>query len=75
MVQEGKAPQPDVLPQPAKTEARKDKVHQSWGYRGLNTFAVTLTREDQPDEQVSLLMERRGLFRWKLAGIDLNQPG
>jgi len=74
MVQEGRAPKPDVSPQPAKAEPRHDKVHQSWGYRGLNTFAVTLTREDQPDEQVSLLMERRNLFGWKLAGIDLSAP-
>ena len=74
MVQEGRAPKPDVSPQSDKAEPRQDKVHQSWGYRGLNTFAVTLTREDQPDEQVSLLMQRRGLFRWKLAGIDLSQP-
>ena len=74
MVQEGRAPKPDVVPQPARAEPRRDKVHQSWGYRGLNTFAVTLTREDQPDEQVSLLMQRQGLFGWKLAGIDLSAP-
>ena len=36
--------------------------------------AVTLTRDDQPDEQVSLLMKRRNLFGWKLAGIDLSKP-
>ena len=42
--------------------------------RDLDTFAVTLKRDDQPDEQVSLLMKRRNLFGWKLAGIDLSQP-
>ena len=76
MVQEGQAPQPDQAkaepPVAPKTEGKK--VRQSWGYRDLDTFAVTLTRDDQPDEQVSLLMKRRNLFGWKLAGIDLSQP-
>lgn len=76
MVQEGKAPKPDLAkvepPVAPKTESRK--VRQSWGYRDLDTFAVTLTRDDQPDEQVSLLMKRRNMFGWKLAGIDLSKP-
>ena len=76
IVQEGKAPKPDlakVEPEVGpKPESRK--VRQSWGYRDLDTFAVTLTRDDQPDEQVSLLMKRRNLFGWKLAGIDLSKP-
>ncbi|MNR03529.1 hypothetical protein D3C85_1194260 [compost metagenome] len=76
MVQEGQAPKPDlakVEPEAGpKPESRK--VRQSWGYRDLDTFAVTLTRDDQPDEQVSLLMKRRNLFSWKLAGIDLSAP-
>jgi len=76
MVQEGQAPKPDL----AKVEPdvgpkpESKKVRQSWGYRDLDTFAVTLTRDDQPDEQVSLLMKRRNLFSWKLAGIDLSAP-
>ena len=76
MVQEGQAPKPDL----AKVEPdvgpkpESKKVRQSWGYRDLDTFAVTLTRDDRPDEQVSLLMKRRNLFGWKLAGIDLSQP-
>ena len=76
IVQEGKAPKPDlakVEPEAGpKPESRK--VRQSWGYRDLDTFAVTLTRDDQPDEQVSLLMKRRNLFSWKLAGVDLSKP-
>jgi len=76
IVQEGKAPKPDlakVEPEVGpKPESRK--VRQSWGYRDLDTFAVTLTRDDQPDEQVSLLMKRRNLFSWKLAGVDLSKP-
>ena len=78
MVQEGQGPKPDqakpeVGPKP-QSKPESKKVRQSWGYRDLDTFAVTLTRDDQPDEQVSLLMKRRNLFSWKLAGIDLSAP-
>ena len=76
MVQEGQAPKPDLAKVEPEVGPKPEskKVRQSWGYRDLDTFAVTLTRDDQPDEQVSLLMKRRNLFGWKLAGIDLSQP-
>ncbi|MGH6978689.1 hypothetical protein D3C80_761380 [compost metagenome] len=76
MVQEGKAPKPDLAKVEPDVEPKSEsqKVRQSWGYRDLDTFAVTLKRDDQPDEQVSLLMKRRNLFGWKLAGIDLSKP-
>ena len=75
MVQEGEAPKPDLAKVEPETGTRSEskKVRQSWGYRDLDTFAVTLTRDDQPDERVSLLMKRRNLFSWKLAGIDLSK--
>ncbi|WP_278069740.1 DUF2939 domain-containing protein [Brevundimonas sanguinis] len=75
MVQEGRAPKPEIKrPEPAEPKSENKRVRQSWGYRDLDTFAVTLTRDDQPDEQVSLLMKRRNLFGWKLAAIDLGAP-
>src|SRR5690606_16600103 len=75
MVQEGRAPKPEVTRQePQEPKSESKRVRQSWGYRDLDTFAVTLTRDDQPDEQVVLLMKRRNLFGWKLAGIDLGTP-
>ncbi|WP_449252842.1 DUF2939 domain-containing protein [Brevundimonas naejangsanensis] len=75
MVQEGRTPRPEIKrPEPAEPKAENKRVRQSWGYRDLDTFAVTLTRDDQPDEQVSLLMKRRNLFGWKLAAIDLGAP-
>jgi len=78
MVQEGQGPKPDQAkpeagPKP-QSKPESKKVRQSWGYRDLDPFPVTLTRDDQPDEQVSLLMKRRNLFGWKLAGIDLSAP-
>ncbi|MBN9480022.1 MAG: DUF2939 domain-containing protein [Bordetella sp.] len=75
MVQEGRAPRPAPAVE-ARQEVKSDgnRVRQSWSYRDLDTFAVTLTRDDRPDEQVALLMKRRNLFGWKLAGIDLGAP-
>ena len=64
-------PTGNVTPPPADKGADEDKVRRSYGYRDLNTFVVTLRRDDKPAEQVDLLMQRRGLFAWKLAGIDL----
>lgn len=75
MVQEARAPKPEITRQePQKPKSENKRVRQSWGYRDLDTFAVTLTRDDRPDEQVALLMKRRNLFGWKLAGIDLGTP-
>lgn len=77
MVREGEPPAPDLegaAAAPATPEpdaAADDRVRQSYGFRDLNTFTVTLTRGDRPDTPVVLLMQRRGLIDWKLAGIDL----
>ena len=72
MVRDGQAPDPLDAPDTAdKAAGKDDDIHQSWGYRDLNTFAVTLTRRDEPDKKLALLMDRRGLFSWKLAAVDL----
>jgi len=49
----------------------KPNLHKAWGYRDLNTFAITLTDRDRPEQSLALLLERRGLFTWKLAAVDL----
>jgi len=78
MVRSAKAPNPVARPETAgtsePTKQDRDTVHQSWAYRDLDTFAVTLTNSEHPDQHLALLMERRGLFSWKLAGIDLTAP-
>ncbi|WP_374388502.1 DUF2939 domain-containing protein [Brevundimonas sp.] len=72
MVRSAERPEPEQPAPPEDTPAApKDKVRQAWAYRGMNTFAVTLTREDQPDEALVLIMTRRGPFGWKLSGVDL----
>jgi hypothetical protein len=73
MVTTAEAPDPTrrPAPEPAGDEADGDDIHQAWGYRSLNEFAVTLTDRDQPDDHLALILERRGLFDWKLAAVDL----
>ena len=73
MVRTAEAPDPtDRTPRGGDDE--DDDIRQSYGYRGLNTFAVTLTDPDAPDQRLVLLMERRNVFAWKLAGVDLGEP-
>lgn len=57
-----------------KTDDADDKIKRSYSYRGLNTFALTLHEQDRPERRLSLLMERRNLFFWKLAGVELPEP-
>lgn len=76
MVNTAEAPDP-TRPAPSDPTDRADDkdIHQAWGYRGLNHFAVTLTDRDHPDQHLALIMERRGLFTWKLAAVDLQSEG
>ncbi|GAA0644970.1 DUF2939 domain-containing protein [Brevundimonas lenta] len=72
MVTTAEAPDPVRRDAPEPNDkASGDDIHQSWGYRDLNHFAVTLTDRDHPDQHLALIMERRGLFSWKLAAVDL----
>lgn len=65
-------PDPDAARPPAEPPARDDaEVRQAYGFRDLNTFTVTLTREGREDDPVVLLMKRRGVLDWKLSGVDL----
>ncbi|WP_312686469.1 DUF2939 domain-containing protein [Brevundimonas nasdae] len=72
MVRSAEKPEPERPVPPADTPAvPKERLHQSWSYRGLNKFAVALTRKDRSDDSLVLLMTRHGLFGWKLSGVDL----
>ncbi|HYC98098.1 DUF2939 domain-containing protein [Brevundimonas sp.] len=73
MVTTAEAPDPTVRddPEPGDTADEGDDIHQAWGYRDLNTFAVTLTDRDHPDQRLALILERRGMFAWKLAAVDI----
>ena len=73
MVTTAEAPDPTVrdAPEPGDAADEGDDIHQAWGYRDFNAFAVTLTDRDHPDQRLALILERRGLFTWKLAAVDI----
>lgn len=71
MVRTAEAPDPLDRSRPASPDGDDADIRQSYGYRGLNTFALTLTDPDHPEAALDLLLERRGLFGWRLAGVDL----
>jgi hypothetical protein len=61
----------DPDPVAAPEQDTGGEIRQGYGYRDLNTFVLTLTDPDRPDEPLKLLLKRQGLFGWRLAGIDL----
>ncbi len=72
MVTTAEAPDPTVRDRPEPGDAADaDEIHQAWGYRSFDEFAVTLTDRDHPDRKLALILERRGLFAWKLAAVDI----
>lgn len=74
MVRTARTPSPREAVAPPPPDRDGPDLHQSWGYRGFNAFAVTLTDPDRPDQPLALILERRGVFAWKLAAVDLS-PG
>ena len=69
MVSSAEAPGPD---QDRSSPSDSDPdIERSYGFRDPNTFVVTLTDPERPDQPLKLLLERRNLVQWKLAGIDL----
>lgn len=71
MVRTADTPDPPEMPPPPSAEEDAGDIRQSYGYRDLNTFVLSLTDPDRPDETLKLLLKRQGLFGWKLAGVDL----
>ena len=72
MVTTAQAPEADGTPAPEPANDRDGPdLHKAWGYRSMDVFAVTLTDRDRPEHSLALLLERRGLFKWQLAAVDL----
>lgn len=71
MVETGQAPNPVRRGGQGAEDRQRPKLHRAYGYRDLDTFALTLTRQDRPEESLALLFSRRALFSWKLTAVDL----
>ncbi|WP_321841262.1 DUF2939 domain-containing protein [Paraburkholderia bannensis] len=67
------APAEAAPPAPASTqaEAPQPRPQASAGYRSLNEFAVTWQRSAN-GERYAAILQRHGLFSWKLAAVELN---
>jgi len=65
----GTQAQPPQQPQ----EQEQPRAQTSAGYRGLNTFAVTWQRSAS-SERYAAILQRHGLFSWKLSAVELNEP-
>jgi Protein of unknown function (DUF2939) len=45
-----------------------------YAYLTLDRFRVSIAPSDHPDEQIALLMDRHGLFSWRVEQIELKAP-
>ncbi|MCG5073869.1 DUF2939 domain-containing protein [Paraburkholderia tagetis] len=66
---------PGAQTQPPQQQQSQEqpRAQASAGYRGLNTFAVTWQHSDR-SERYAAILQRHGLFSWKLAAVELNEP-
>lgn len=53
--------------------ATPPRLDYDYGYAAINRFRVTARRQGSRGAPIGLTFERRGLFAWKLVGVDL--PG
>lgn len=58
-------------PASADTAAPQPRAQAAAGYRSLNEFAVTWQRSAN-SERYAAILQRHGLFSWKLAAVELN---
>jgi hypothetical protein len=71
--QASSAPAETAQPAPASadTAAPQPRAQATAGYRSLNEFAVTWQRSAD-SERYAAILQRHGLFSWKLAAVELN---
>ena len=68
MMMEGKRPTPGGASNQTSTPQRKPDVSAS--YKGLNTFAVTVSEPEDQSSSFKLIFKRHGLFTWKLTSAE-----
>jgi len=79
IVRSGRAPLSDIQPGSAAppppieppTTADAPKRNTSFAYTDLNLFRARTITADNPDQPLGWVLERRGLFSWKLVRIEL----
>jgi hypothetical protein len=82
VVRTARAPDPrkSALAPPAEADADADaspgggsapKVKAGFAMTGPNRFDIRLAPADRPDERLTLVLHRRGLFGWKVTDVEL----
>lgn len=73
--QSAQAPSPAPADAPAQAPADngKPRPQSTAGYRSPNQFVVTW-QHSANGERYSAILQRHGLFSWKLAAVELNEP-
>jgi len=72
MVTEGRSPRRHAEPSDQDpTDGTTPKVSVHYAYLSPDRFRVALSPADRPDTAVALIMDRRGLFSWRVEGIEL----
>lgn len=67
------APGQPSAPPPVASGAEPDAREQTTaGYRGINEFVVTW-QHSASEPRYAAILQRHGLFTWKLAAVDLNE--
>ncbi len=72
MVNNGVPPKLSALDVAAQTPTASNAVNYSSSYADLDHFKVALSRSENPGNALTLVLERHGLFGWKLTRIDFS---
>jgi hypothetical protein len=70
--QSADAPAAPPAPAASGNPAPEPRPVTTAGYRGLNEFALTWDRSET-GEHYAAILQRHGLFSWKLAAVELNE--
>jgi hypothetical protein len=65
------APPPEADEGSSTGAAPAPKVKAGFAMTGLNRFDVRLSPADRPNERLTLVLHRRGLFDWKVTDVEL----
>jgi hypothetical protein len=70
-LQKSELPSQQPKPQPVAQGGEGPKAETSLFYEGFDQFVVTIKKVASPDEPISLVMQRQGMFAWKVVSIRL----
>ena len=69
MMMKGEKPSPTNMAEQSSEPQREPNVSAS--YKGLNTFAVTVSEPEDQTSSFKLIFKRHGFFNWKLTSAEL----